>query len=158
MTLNLRLFIALLLALILTIIPLPNFLIAFRPAWILLLAFYIQLFLPNYFNVALLFLLGICLDVLLATVLGEHAFTLLLITWLVSGKAQRFSFFPMGQQMILIFLGTFFYQIVILIIDVLMGYHADVIGPIGSALISMLLWPWLKLFADSLLCPKVTYQ
>ena len=51
MTLPLRLVLALLLALMLTVLPLPELLAGFRPPWLLLLILYVQFFLPSYFNV-----------------------------------------------------------------------------------------------------------
>lgn len=87
---NFRIFLTLLSTLILTIIPMPELLLGIRPPWVLLFVLYIQFFLPGYFNLISLFLLGLCMDVLLATTIGEHAFTLMLTTWVSSGKSSAF--------------------------------------------------------------------
>ena len=123
----------------------------FRPPVILLLVLYIQYFLPQYFNTTALLLIGLCMDVLLSTVIGEHAFALLLTTWIASGKARRFAFFSMGQQIMLISILCFIYQLSIFLIDAFLGYHNGTWGMAGAALLSMLAWPWIRIFADSAL-------
>ena len=151
MTLNFRLFIAFVIAFILMILPLPHLIMGFRPPVILLLVLYIQYFLPQYFNTTALLLIGLCMDVLLSTVIGEHAFALLLTTWIASGKARRFAFFSMGQQIMLISILCFIYQLSIFLIDAFLGYHNGTCGMAGAALLSMLAWPCIRIFADSAL-------
>lgn len=156
MSLGLRLFIAMLLALVLTILPLPTFISGFRPPWALMLILYLQCFLPDYFNTIMLLIVGLLLDVLLSTVLGEHVFALSLVTWIASNKARRFSFFSIGQQMTLIGFFCLFYQMVILVIDAFLGNNVSLIMSLGSVLIAMLLWPWVKLIADDTLYARYT--
>ena len=153
-TLNIRLFSALLIAFVLTILPRPEMLMGFRPPWVLIFVLYIQLYLPNYFNIMLLFFLGLCLDVLLSTVIGEHAFALLFTTWFVAGKARRFNFFSMGQQMVLVALFCLVYQSIIFLIDSLLGYNNGLLMVVGTALLSMLFWPWMRVLADGALLNK----
>lgn len=142
MTLNFRLFFALFSAFALTIIPLPEIVVGFRPAWILLLVLYIQFFLPNYFNITLLFFLGLCLDVLLSTVIGEHAFAFLLTTWFASRMARRFNLFSIIQQMALVALYCLIYQLTIYLVGAFLGYNPSLLMVVGTTLFSMLLWPW----------------
>ena len=144
MTLNLRLIFALLVAFVLTILPLPVMMMGFRPPWILILVLYVQFFLPNYFNITLLLFLGLCLDVLLSTVIGEHAFALILTTWFASGKARRFNFFSMVQQMMVVALCCLVYQLIIFLIDAFLGYNTGLWMVIGTALLSMFFWPWVE--------------
>ncbi len=155
---NARLLLALLIVLVLTILPMPDLLTELRPPWMLLFVLYVQFFIPGCFRLPVLFLLGLCLDVLLATIIGEHAFSLLITTLLASGMARRFNFFPMGQQMALIGLFAGVYQFVILFIDAFSGYPYNILMVIGSAFISMLLWPWIRLLADDALLPRIAYD
>ena len=85
-------------ALILSILPMPELISAFRPPWVLLLVLYIEYFLPGNFKLTTLLIVGLLLDVLLSTVIGEHSFALLLVTWIASSKSRRFQFFSMMQQ------------------------------------------------------------
>ena len=152
MTLNIRLFIALLLVLALTIMPMPDIMLPFRPPWVLLLVLYIQVYLPNYYTALLLFLLGLCLDVLLSTLIGVHAFALLLTAWIAAGKLRRFSFFSMAQQMFLVGVFCIFYESIIVFIEAFLGFHNSVWLIPGTVLLSICLWPWIRVLADSALC------
>lgn len=151
-SINLRLVIIMLMMFMLTIIPLPSFVSECRPPWILIFVLYIQFFLPSYFNILVLFFLGLYLDVLLSTVIGEHAFALILTAWLAAGKARRFNFFSMGQQMALIAFLCLFYQLIIYLIDAYMGYSNTLWMLIGATLVSLCIWPCARVLADSTLC------
>lgn len=156
--LNLRLFLAVILALALTILPLPELLIGLRPPCALILLLYLQFFLAEQFNVVLLLVVGLALDVLLATVLGEHALALTTVSWIASSKARRFRLFTMGQQMALIGFFCLLYHMLILVMDASLGYYYGLILPLGSSLISILLWPWVRLLADDTLARKAIYR
>ncbi|QRN03416.1 rod shape-determining protein MreD [Legionella sp. MW5194] len=153
-----RLPIAFLIALILTIMPLPAFLVTIRPPWILLLVLYLQFYMPDYFRVSILVMLGLVLDALLATVIGEHAFALCLTTWLASSKARRFYFFPIGQQMALIGFFCAWYQLTVFFIDAFLGYTMNWMTVIGGTLLSILVWPWIRLAAEETLLVRARFK
>jgi len=148
-TLNLRFVFTMLIALVLTIIPLPDVLAVFRPPWVFMFVLYVQFYLPRYFSVSWVFLLGLSLDVLLATVMGEHAFALTLTSCLAASKTRRFHFFSVVQQMMLIALFCAVYQVVLVFIDLCFGYQNGVVYAAGTVLMSMIFWPWVKLLADN---------
>lgn len=150
-SLNIRLLLVLFIAFVLTIIPLPEMLTAFRPAWVLLLVLYVQFFLPDYFNITVLFFLGICMDILLSTVIGEHAFALLLTTWFAAGKVRRFGFFSPFQQIMLVTVFCIIYQLAIFIVDVFLGMHSNLQVVTGGVLFSLFFWPWLRILTDNFL-------
>lgn len=152
-TITVRIIIAMLGVLALTILPLPEIVAAYRPLWVLLYVLYIQFFLPQYFRITWLFLLGLSLDVLLASVMGEHTFALLFTTWLASTKARRFQFFSPAQQILFIVLFCAVYALVLVLIDRLLGFHNNVLFAAGTLLSSVLFWPWLKLLADHAFMP-----
>jgi rod shape-determining protein MreD len=107
--------------------------------------------LPRYFSLPAILLLGLCQDVLLSTILGEHAFALLVITWLVNTQSRRFRFFTMSQQLALVGLYCFTYQGIIISIDALLGFSYHVFTPIKGAFVGLLLWPWVRLALDEAL-------
>lgn len=156
--LHLRLGFAFICALILSILPMPELISFVRPPWVLLLVLYIEYFLPGNFRLISLLIAGLFLDVLLSTVLGEHSFALLLVTWLASSKSRRFQFFSMMQQICLIGFFCLLYQVVISLIDALLGYNYSMLMPIASALTGMFLWPWIRLLGDSSLLIKLVYR
>lgn len=148
---NIRIATALLIALSLTIIPLPDLCLGLRPPWTLLLILYLQFFLPDYFNLITLLIIGLILDTLLSSVIGEHAFALCFVTWIANKKVRRFNFFSMGQQIALIGFFCLFYKMILFTIDAFLDYQVTFAMSLGSSLISMLLWPWIKLLAESTL-------
>ena len=147
-TLNVRFVLALLVVLVATILPLPEIVAVYRPPWVLMFVLYVQFFLPDYFRVTWVFLLGMSLDVLLASVMGEHTFALLLTTGLASTKARRFHFFSPAQQILFVVLFCTVYELTLVLIDGLLGYHNGVFFAAGTVLASLLFWPWMKLLAD----------
>lgn len=135
--------------LILSILPTPEILTAFRPPWVCMLILYLQCFLPRYFNLVLVMVLGLCLDVLLSTIMGEHAFALLCFSWIANTKARRFQFFSIFQQMAFIGFYCFLYESVLLSIDVLSGFHYILWKPFSTALLAIIFWPWIRLSGDA---------
>lgn len=150
-TVNFRFVLAVFIALSLSIIPLPELISGFRPPWVLMLVLYVQFYMPRYFRVTWVFLVGLALDVLLVSVFGEHAFALLLTSCLAASKTRRFSFFSTSQQMLLITLFCVIYELIFVLMEASMSYPAHMIPAMITVLITMVLWPWLKLVADNTL-------
>ncbi|PJD94968.1 MAG: rod shape-determining protein MreD [Legionella sp.] len=147
--LRIKLLLAFLVALALSILPMPEWLSSFRPSWILLLVLYIEYFIPWRLPILSLFLTGLILDVLLSTIIGEHAFALLLVTWIASTRSRRFQFFSMMQQILLVGLFCFMYQLLISFSNAILSFNYSLWMPLASALSSMLLWPWVRLLGES---------
>jgi rod shape-determining protein MreD len=110
----------------------------------------VQLFLPQYFRVTWVFLLGFFMDVLLATIIGEHSFALLFSSALASSKARRFRFFSIAQQMIFMSLFCLAYHLMIILVDTFLGCNNNFVFTFGTVLVTMIFWPWLKLLADNI--------
>lgn len=156
MTFNLRLMMAILITMILSIFPLPEVVSGLRPPVMLLLSLYIQCFIPVYFYVWVLFFIGLCMDVLSSTLIGQHVFALLAVSWIVNSKARRFRFFPVGQQFVLTGIFCLIYQAALLLVDVISGFNYSFIMAIISAVIGMFCWPWIKILADDTLLLKLS--
>lgn len=154
---RLKLLIAFIGALVLSILPMPHLISEFRPPWVLLLVLYIEYFIPGKFHVTTLLLVGLVLDVLLSTVIGEHSFALLLVTWIASTRSRRFQFFSMMQQIVLVGIFCFLYQATISFIDALLAFNYSLSMPIASALLSMFIWPWIRLLGDGSLLIRLRY-
>jgi len=102
--------ISFLLALLLSILPLPSFANWLRPEWLLLVLIYWALVLPDRVGVSIAFFLGLLMDLLRGTLLGEHALAFVLITYFVLRFCRQLRLFPLWQQAVLIFMLTFLYQ------------------------------------------------
>lgn len=156
--LRLRLTLGFIIALILSILPMPELIVDFRPPWVLLLVLYIEYFLPGNFNQITLLFVGLLLDVLFATIIGEHSFALLLVTWIASTKSRRFQFFSMMQQIFLIGFFCLLYQAIISLITALLGFHYNLFMPLASAGVGMFLWPWIRLLGEDTLLTRLVYR
>lgn len=156
MNITYRLLLVFIIALALTILPLPELIVGIRPPWVLLITLYIQFYIPDRFSVFILVMLGLVLDSLLATILGEHIFALSLVSWVASTKARRFRLFSISQQMALIGIGVLIYQITLFFIDVILGNYASIVDIVGSTIISILIWPWIRLLAEDSLIIRVS--
>lgn len=153
-----RITFAFLIALIITIIPLPAMLGFLRPPCVLLLCLYLQLYMPNFFSVTLLVILGLVMDSLLSTLIGEHVFSLCLVAWLANSKARRFCFFSMSQQMVFIGFFACVYQLSLVCFDCLLGNQGHISSVIGVSLVSIVLWPWMSFIGQEFLISGVSYE
>lgn len=156
--LGLRLWVGFIGALVLSIFPMPELISAFRPPWVLLLVLYIEYYLPGNFKLTALLIVGLLLDVLLSTVIGEHSFALFLVTWIASSKSRRFQFFSMVQQICLIGFFCFLYQSIISLTDAILGFHYSLFMPVISAMLGMFFWPWIRLLGDGSLLTRLVYR
>ncbi len=148
-----RLFLSFVLVLLLTILPMPAFCQNMKPMWALLFLFYVQFYLPDYFHLVTVFILGLLLDILLSTIIGEHILALTLVTWISSNKARRFYFFSVSQQMALIAFFCLLYQLIILTIEALLNLQVYPLGLLGGTLLTALLWPFFCIIIElSVIC------
>jgi rod shape-determining protein MreD len=129
-------------AMLLTILPLPEWARPYRPQWVTLVLLYWAIALPHRVGVGSGFTAGIILDVLTGTLLGQHALGLSVVTFIAIQLHQRIRVFPFWQQS----LGV----LVLLLVEHLLALW--VIGATrGLApsltywlvpVIGALLWPW----------------
>src|SRR5678810_31881 len=70
-------------ALILTLLPMPEWAVWIRPAWVLLVLIYWNMIAPEQISLGTAWMLGILLDVLTGSLLGEHAFALTIASYFV---------------------------------------------------------------------------
>lgn len=131
-----------LVALLLSIWPLPDWAEAFRPAWLLLATIYWCLFLPHRVGLLVTFGVGILLDALTGALLGEHALALLLVAWVTLKLHQQIRVYPWWQQTLLVFLLSLLYSFVLYWIDGMLGYTQGALLRWMPVLITSLLWPW----------------
>lgn len=132
-------------ALILSIVPLPVWAQWGRPEWVALVLIYWILALPERMGIGIAWLLGIALDILEGTPLGQNAFALAAIAYLVLILYQRLRMFSLWQQASVVFVLIGLYQ--------LLGHWVQTVQGAGSsnllfllpAFVSALLWPAVSL-------------
>lgn len=142
--------VSLLLALFLTLMPLPEVVEAARPYWIAMVLIYWILESGRLRHLGQAFVLGLLVDVLTGVLLGQHALSLLIISYLTDRFRNRIRFFPPWQQAAVVLALLFNDRIVQLWVVGLVG---DTWPPWVwwlAPLAGMLLWPWLFLLLDRL--------
>jgi rod shape-determining protein MreD len=106
-----------LVALILTVLPLPTWLDVLRPAFLVLTVLYWSVNTPRAAGIGLGFLCGLVLDVFQGPVLGEHALALSIVAYIAVREHQRIRSKPAFQQSLVVFAVLVFYEFVVFAID-----------------------------------------
>ena len=135
-------------AFLLTLLPLPLALEPLRPYWVGLVLVYWALELSDSVGLGLAFLLGILLDVLTASLMGLHALSLVVLIYLVQRFRARLRFFPPWQQALSVLGLLINDQIIRLWISSLVGEPLPGWSYWISPFVGMAIWPWLFLLLD----------
>ncbi len=136
---------SLLLATILTLLPLPELLAPARPAWLALTLIYWVLALPERAGVGLAFVFGIILDVLQGVMLGQNALALVVVAFAAYKLHRRLRLFPLLQQALVVFVIVGLQQLILLWLGSLVGDAPPHLWFLLPAVVSALLWPWVYL-------------
>lgn len=84
------------------IYPLPDSLAWGRPDWLLLVLMFWLLAVPEYLGIVLCWLCGLVQDILLGVVIGQNAFSLAVIAYIVQVSYQQLRMFSVRKQAALI--------------------------------------------------------
>ena len=86
------------LALFLAVLPLPEWAAAWRPAWVAMVLVYWCMTLPERVGVGTGWLIGLLLDALHGTPLGQNAAALAIAAYVSAKNYRRLRLFPVAQQ------------------------------------------------------------
>jgi rod shape-determining protein MreD len=132
-----------LIALGLTILPLPGVLALLRPDFLALIVFYWSIASPKSGGLSLAFVAGLALDVTSGVVLGQHALALTLMSAWATHLRLRLRVFPLLHQSLSIFALLTGYQFILFWVDGATGNpvtsYSRWLAPVTGALI----WPLL---------------
>jgi rod shape-determining protein MreD len=136
-----RMLLAALVALVLTVLPLPAWLEPYRPAFLVLTVLFWSVNAPRAGGVALGFFAGLALDVFQGPILGEHALALSLVSYLAVREHQRIRSKPAFQQALIVFAALMTYEFVLFAIDGWSGH--PVTSPLRwvHTVTGALVWP-----------------
>lgn len=90
------------LAMLISLLPLPDVLQPWRPYWLALVLAYWAIETPDELGLGVAFIMGIIADILTGGRLGEQALRLVVLLFLVRRFRARLRFFPMLQQALII--------------------------------------------------------
>ena len=143
-------FVAMILSLVTIPGPLPWEFGFLRPDWVLLVLVYWVIALPHRVGVVTAWVLGLVMDVLLGTLLGQHALIFILVAYIAENLYQRLRMFAVWQQSLVVF--------ALIGLAHLSGYWIErVIGAkewswwlMLPPVVSAFVWPWMFLFLRAL--------
>jgi len=131
------------LAYVLAVLPLPQWLMWARPEWVALALVYWTIALPHRVGIFTALLLGVGLDVLEGAVIGQNAFALVVVALLSLILYQRLRVYSVAQQSGVVFVLVGINQLVCQWVQNLEGAGAGAASLLFllPALSSALIWP-----------------
>ncbi len=124
----------------LTVAPLPTWLEAWRPPWVALVLVYWCLMWPRYFGVGSAWLIGLLLDVLHGTLLGQHALALSVVAYLVLRFHLQMRIFPLWQLTMTVFALLAVNAFIVLWVDGLAGQGRLSLARWAPVVTGVILW------------------
>jgi rod shape-determining protein MreD len=130
-----------LLALFLSVVPLPGWVDAARPAFLVLTVLYWSIAVPRAGGLTLGWISGLALDTFHGSILGQHALALVFVTYIAVREHQKIRSKPVFQQSLIVMGLLLLYEFVVFAID---GWTGHVVfGPLRwvQILTGGILWP-----------------
>ncbi len=135
-------YLSLLIALVLMILPLPEWVEIYRPNFVALALIYWSMALPKRVGLWFAFLTGIVVDVSQGTLFGQHTLALVVVIFINMNFYQRIRVLTMPQQAIYVFALLLINQVLVAWVEGIMGRPTPILSFFGAPLIGTLIWPW----------------
>lgn len=133
--------ISIVIALLLTIAPLPDWMANFRPDWLALTLVYWAMWLPRSWSVGSAWLFGLVLDVAQGTLLGQHALALCIVVFVTVRLHLLMRVFPMSQLTATAFSLLALYQFILFWINGVAGIPVPAISYWAPVISGAVFWP-----------------
>lgn len=130
-------------ALALTMLPLPRGIDLFRPDWVALILIFWALSVPRSYSVGIAWVVGIVLDVSQGTLLGQHALALCVVVYIVVKFHLLMRVFPLIQLTATVFALVALYRFLLFWINGVAGITAPAIVYWGPVVAAAVVWPLL---------------
>ncbi|MDF1653545.1 MAG: rod shape-determining protein MreD [Coxiellaceae bacterium] len=138
------------LASIFLIIPLPHWANALRPQWMLLLILVWISFYRNYTSLAVVFILGLFVDLLLGSLLGQHAFGYIVVVYFYMRFQDRIVQFHLMQQTACLLLLSAINWFAGWGLALAFTVNVPSFTSLFSVLTTAILWPWLMMLFNAI--------
>ena len=138
--------VSIVIALMLTMLPLPGPVDTFRPDWIALMLIFWAISVPASYGVGVAWVVGIVLDVTQGTLLGQHALALLAVVFVTAKFHLLMRVFPLLQLTATVFALLSFHQFLLFWVNGVAGVNAPASAYWGPVVSGTVLWPLLYTF------------
>ena len=135
-------------ALILMIVPLPDWATSFRPDWVALTLIYWAMMLPRTWSIGSAWIIGLVLDVAQSTILGQHALALCFIVFVTVRLHLLMRVFPISQLTATVFALLALYQFILFWINGVAGFPSAAVGYWGPVISGTIVWPFLSMILN----------
>lgn len=137
-------------ALVLNVLPRPPWADPLIPDWVALTLIYWCLATPERVSVGTGWILGIIMDVLYGSLLGQHALAKTVIAFLCVKLYPKLRMFPPWQQAMSVLVLLVIDQLIVLWIRGATGQAPGTIAYWMPSIVGMALWPWWYLLLSDL--------
>ncbi|MDJ0657668.1 MAG: rod shape-determining protein MreD [Xanthomonadales bacterium] len=135
-------------ALALTVVPLPDSLVWFRPYWVAMVLIYWCIESPEQVGMGTGFTMGLLLDLMTGSLAGQHALGLVIVAYIIGRIRFRMRFFPLWQQAAVVCGVLLNDRIIYTWIQGLAGYGVPDWRIAWAPLVVLFIWPWVFLILD----------
>ena len=149
--LHITFLLSLLVALLLQMVQMPDFLAGARPLWLPLMLAYWSLTEPRVPTLAGALVSGLVCDVLFGSVLGQHALGLILVVYLVTRLRPIFALFPLWQATLALSPVWLLFAFTLFWIDGATRHQANLWLRWLPVISTTLFWPLIYIVMESLL-------
>lgn len=132
-----------LVAMLLSILPLPVWAAWFRPEWLIVVVIYWALALPDRVSVGTAWLIGLFFDVLNGGLLAQRAMAFAIVIYIVVKVHHRVRVFPIMQQALCVLFFVAIYQLSIFWVQSFLGQAPNDWRYWLPSISSAVIWPWL---------------
>ncbi|MDQ1362170.1 MAG: rod shape-determining protein MreD [Pseudomonadota bacterium] len=131
-------------ALMLVLLPLPEWAHVFRPDWVTLFMIYWAMAMPEFVGLLTAWLFGLLLDVAQGTILGQHALGMVMVIWVVQMTYLRIRVASLLQQALVVFVLLLAKLLLTLWVSGLVGQAPEsIMLYLLPGITGALIWPWL---------------
>ena len=138
--------VSIIVALMLTMLPLPGAADTFRPDWIALMLIFWAISVPASYGVGVAWVIGIILDVTQGTLLGQHALALVAVVYVTAKFHLLMRVFPLLQLTATVFALLSLYQFLLFWVNGVAGVTVPTSTYWGPVISGTVLWPLLYTF------------
>lgn len=136
-------------AMMLSVVSMPSFvpmeLGYLRPEWVVLVLIYWVIALPHRIGIMVAWTIGLLMDVLHGSLLGQHALAFIVVAYVSQSLYQRMRMFSIWQQSLIVFAIVGLNQLINFWIESIAGLTDWSLWYLFPSVVSMLLWPWIFL-------------